>query len=145
MKWFFSDAIRTTVGSSPVRILFCDSVHQNFFESSNDCGYLLIPSNTYTPAANRLYYFDNIIKGRVRRKMICLQTDQGNVMRFFYSDRPAYLLVVTCHFLLCFTKTKVLDRGMYHTQTCVKRWDNLYTTNKRRLSKFRRQRRLLTT
>ena len=145
MKLFFSDAIRTTVGSSPVRILFCDRVRQEFFESSNDRSYLLIPSNAYMPAANRLYFFDNIIKGRVWRKMICLQTDQGNVMRFFYSDRPAYLLVVTCRFLLCFTITKVLDREMYHTQTYVKRWDNLYTTNKCRLSKFRRQHILLTT
>ena len=25
---------------------------------------------------------------------MCLQIDQGKVMRFFYSDRPAYLLVV---------------------------------------------------
>ena len=63
-------------------------------------------------------------------------------MRFVYSNHPAYLLVVTCRFLLCFTKTKVLDREMYHTQTYVKRWDNLHTTNKRRLRKFRRQHRL---
>ena len=64
-------------------------------------------------------------------------------MRFFYSDRPAYLLVVTCRFLLCFAKTEILDRETYHTQTYVKRWDSLYITNNCRLSKFRRQHRQL--
>ena len=57
-------------------------------------------------------------------------------MRFFYSDRPAYLLVITCRFLLCLTKTEIVDRKTYYTQTCVKLWDNLYTTNKSSFEKI---------
>ena len=107
VNWFFIDAIRTT----EYAFNFCDRVRQKYFKLSNDHGYLLIPSNVHTPAANRLYYFDNIIS-RVGRKMICLQTDQGKVMRFFYSGRPAYLLAITCRFLLCFTKMKTLNREL---------------------------------
>ena len=76
--------------SSPL-VRIC-RVRQNFFETSNDRGFLLLPSNAYTPAAYRLYCFDNIIKGRVRQKLICLQTDQGKVVRFFYCDRQRTIL-----------------------------------------------------
>ena len=91
--------------SSPPVFNFYDRVHQKLFESSNDRGYFLIPSDACTPAANRLYYFDNIIKGQVRRKTIFLRINQGKVMRVFYSDYQRTLL-----------------------KTYMKRWDNLYTT-----------------
>ena len=41
--------------SSPPVFNIYDRVRRKFFESSNDRGYLLIPSNGFTPAANRLY------------------------------------------------------------------------------------------
>ena len=61
-----------------------DRVRLNFFESINDRDYLLILINDFTSAANnRLCYPGNAIKGRVQLEMICLQTDQSRVMRFF--------------------------------------------------------------
>ena len=44
----------------------------------------LILINVCTSAAdNRLCYSANAIKGRVQLEIICLQTDQSKVMRFF--------------------------------------------------------------
>ena len=49
-------------------------VRLKFFESINDCDYLLISINACTSAANnRLCYSDNAIKGRVQWEMICPQ------------------------------------------------------------------------
>ena len=130
LKCFFSDAIWTTVGCLHLYAYTTTGHAIIFFEESNDRGYLLIPSNAYTPAANRLYYFDNIIQESTSAENDLPTNRPRQGYEVFYSDRPAYLLVVTCRFLLCFTKTKILDRETYHTQTYAKRWSDLYTTNK---------------
>ena len=80
---FFQCAIRTVVRSHP-HFHTCDRVRLKFLEPGNDRCYLLIPINACTSAANnRLYYSENAIKGGVQREIMCLQTDQSKVMRFF--------------------------------------------------------------